>query len=106
MKFKKLTDKKSFELADYVKTYLADHKYHDIKLYMGCDSQTRGGSTTYATTLVFHVSSSGCHVIYKKEILPEIKDAFWEKSLIVNFCLLNVLVINSLPIDESLGFIF
>ena len=74
MKFKKLTDKKSFELADYVKAYLADHKYHDIKLYMGCDSQTRGGSTTYATTLVFHVSSSGCHVIYNKEILPEIKD--------------------------------
>ena len=74
MKFKKLTDKKSFELADYVKAYLADHKYHDIKLYMGCDSQTRGGSTTYATTLVFHVSypfNGTCAII-----LPEIKDAF------------------------------
>lgn len=74
MKFKKLTGAASFELAPYVKEYLKDHKYHDIKMYMGCDSQTRNGKTTYATTLVFHISSTGCHVIYQKEVLLEIKD--------------------------------
>ena len=74
MKFKKLTDQSNFELAPYTIDYLQRHKYHDVKMYMGCDSQTKNGKTTYATTLVFHVSSTGCHVIYKKEVLPEIKD--------------------------------
>ena len=78
MKFKKLTGAPNFELAPYVKEYLQKHKYHDIKMYMGCDSQTRNGVTTYATTLVFHVSSTGCHVIYKKEKYPEIKD-IWNR---------------------------
>lgn len=74
MKFKKLSGAPQFELAPYVKKYLEDHKYYNVKMYMGCDSQTRNGKTTYATTLVFHVSSTGCHVIYKKEVLTEIKD--------------------------------
>ncbi|MBD44720.1 MAG: hypothetical protein CMC65_05750 [Flavobacteriaceae bacterium] len=74
MKFKKLSGAPQFELAPYVKKYLEDHKYYNVKMYMGCDSQTRNGKTTYATTLVFHVSSTGCHVIYKKEVLHEIKD--------------------------------
>jgi predicted RNase H-related nuclease YkuK (DUF458 family) len=74
MKFKKLTDSRTFDLASYVKVYLENNKYHDIKMYMGCDSQNRNGKTTYATTLVCHVSSSGCHVIYQKEVMPEIKD--------------------------------
>lgn len=74
MKFKKLTGAPQFELAPYVKEYLKAQRFHDVKMYMGCDSQTRNGKTTYATTLVFHVSSTGCHVIYKKEVLVEIKD--------------------------------
>lgn len=74
MKFKKLTGAPKFELAPYVKQYLEDHKHYNVKMYMGCDSQTRNGKTTYATTLVFHVSSTGCHVIYKKEVMTEIKD--------------------------------
>ena len=74
MKFKKLTGAPQFELAPYVKKYLEAHKYHNVKMYMGCDSQTRNGKTTYATTLVFHVSSTGYHVIYQKEVMPQIKD--------------------------------
>ena len=41
MKFKKLTGPPKFELAPYVKEYLQKHKYHDVKMYMGCDSQTK-----------------------------------------------------------------
>lgn len=73
MKFQKLTDNKPFEVADYVKTYLAHHKNQSLNLYLGCDSQNRL-KTTYATTLVFNVSSTGCHVIYKKDIVPLISD--------------------------------
>lgn len=109
MKFKKLTDNNYFELADYVKTYLADHKYHDVKMYMGCDSQTKSGATTYATTLVFHVSSTGCHVIYKKEILPEIKDMWtrlWkecEKSVEVALYLReNGIEIDTIDLDYNI----
>ena len=73
MEFYKLTGGKGFELAEYVKEYLEKNKNYDIKLYLGCDSQNRS-ETTYATTIVFHVADSGCHVIYKKEKLPVIRD--------------------------------
>jgi hypothetical protein len=78
MKFKKLTEAKSFEVAQYVKDYLARHEGLDIKIYLGCDSQTKGEKTTYATTIVFHVASTGCHVIYQKEVVPVIRD-MWER---------------------------
>ena len=73
MEFKKLTDTQTFDVADYVKNYLAVHKNQSLNLYLGCDSHNRL-KTTYATTLVFNVSSTGCHVIYKKEIVPLISD--------------------------------
>jgi predicted RNase H-related nuclease YkuK (DUF458 family) len=73
MLFKKLTDDEYFELADYVKEYLATHKYETLSMYLGCDSHNRL-RTTYATTLVFNISATGCHVIYKKEIVPLISD--------------------------------
>lgn len=78
MKFKKLTCKDSFDLAEYVKDYLEKNKDSEVKMYLGCDSQTKGISTTYATTLVFHVATSGCHVIYKKEVVPVIRD-MWNR---------------------------
>ena len=77
MQFKKLTDENYFELADYVKAYLAAHKHDHLKIYLGCDSHNRL-KTTYATTLVFNVSSTGCHVIYKKEVVPLISD-MWSR---------------------------
>ena len=109
MKFKKLTGREEFELAPYVLQYLKDRKLHDIKMYMGCDSQTRNGKTTYATTLVFHVSSTGCHVIYQKEVVPQIKDMWtrlWmecEKSVEVALYLREHGVeINTIDLDYNI----
>lgn len=78
MKFKKLTGNQTFELADYVKEYLNANNGMKIDLYLGCDSQSRGLLTTYATTLVFHVATTGCHVVYKKDTMPVIKD-MWSR---------------------------
>lgn len=83
MKFKKLTGYPVFELHAYVKKYLDQHKGFDVKIYLGCDSQTKGNQTIYATTVVFHVATSGCHVIYKKETVPVIKDMWtrlWKEA--------------------------
>ena len=73
MQYKKLTDEISFDVAEYVKSYLNFHKNQSINLYLGCDSHNRL-KTTYATTLVFNVGYIGCHVIYKKEMVPIIQD--------------------------------
>ena len=78
MKFKKLTSNENFELADYVSNYLNENKDYEVKIYLGCDSQTKGIVTTYATTIVFHVATSGCHVIYKKEVVPVVRD-MWNR---------------------------
>lgn len=83
MKFKKLTSNQTFELAYYVKEYLETNREYVVKMYLGCDSQTKGLNTTYATTLVFHVAALGCHVIYKKEVVPVIKDMWtrlWKET--------------------------
>lgn len=73
MQFKKLTSEKPFDVADYVHDYYALHPDEKLSLYLGCDSQNRL-RTTYATTLVFNVSKTGCHVIYRKEVMPLIAD--------------------------------
>lgn len=78
MKFKKLTSSEQFDLAEYTKRYLEANKDYNVKMYLGCDSQTKADKTTYATTLVFHVESSGCHIIYKKEVVPVIRD-MWNR---------------------------
>ena len=78
MKFKKLTSREQFDLAKYTKEYLDTNKDYNVKMYLGCDSQTKADKTTYATTLVFHVESSGCHIIYKKEVVPVIRD-MWNR---------------------------
>lgn len=78
MKFKKLTGREQFDLAGYTKEYLEANKNYGVKMYLGCDSQTKADKTTYATTLVFHVETSGCHVIYKKEVVPVIRD-MWNR---------------------------
>jgi predicted RNase H-related nuclease YkuK (DUF458 family) len=78
MKFKKLTSREQFDLAKYTNEYLDTHKDYGVKMYLGCDSQTKADKTTYATTLVFHVESSGCHIIYKKEVVPVIRD-MWNR---------------------------
>ncbi|MFD0931300.1 ribonuclease H-like YkuK family protein [Psychroflexus salinarum] len=73
MLFKKLTSDEPFDVARYVKQYSTLYEGQKLRIYLGCDSQNRL-QTTYATTLVFNVASSGCHIIYKKEIVPLISD--------------------------------
>mgnify|MGYP001075472420 CR=1 FL=1 len=83
MKFQKLTGKPGFELAEYVKEYLSFHKDLEIKLYLGCDSQNKATETIYATTLVFHLADSGCHVIYQKKRMAKITDMWtrlWKET--------------------------
>ena len=63
MKFKKLTGLPQFELAPYVKQIIEDNQGFDMQIYLGCDSQNKAIKTIYATTVVFHIASTGCHVI-------------------------------------------
>jgi predicted RNase H-related nuclease YkuK (DUF458 family) len=83
MKFKKLTGPPQFELAEYVKRVIENNKGLDVQIYLGCDSQTKATKTIYATTVVFHIASTGCHVIYKKEEVPVIRDMWtrlWKET--------------------------
>ena len=83
MLFQKLTSSDKFELSKYATKYLAAHNGLDVKLYLGCDSQNKTNQTVYATTMVFHVETSGCHVIYQKHNLPIIKDMWtrlWKET--------------------------
>lgn len=72
MKFKRLSDLEEVEIGAYVSEYLAANK--DTVLYVGCDSQNKGEVTNYVTTIVMHVGSTGCHVIYNREVVPRIYD--------------------------------
>ena len=72
MKFKKIGHEEEFELADYVKEYLLLNRHLDTKIYLGTDSQNKKYTTNYATTLVFHLGNTGCHVIYTREKGPKI----------------------------------
>ena len=108
MRFKKLTDEGYFELADYVKKYLAAHRNSELSIYLGCDSHNRL-RTTYATTLVFNISATGCHVIYKKETVPLISDMWtrlWgEAERSVNTALYlreNGIEIDTIDLDYNL----
>lgn len=74
MLFKKLTGPPEFDLGDYVINYITELKDQPVKIYLGCDSQNHGLHTVYATTVVFHIADSGCHIIYKKDQVPVILD--------------------------------
>ena len=80
MLFKKINDSSLFELANYTKEYLKLNKDYDVKLYLGTDSQNKSDKTTYATTLVFHIGDTGCHVIYSRESVPKIPTHnYWDR---------------------------
>ena len=74
--FKKIGSSESVDLLKYVKYIL--EKNPETKIYIGCDSQSYSGKTIYVTTVVFRYENRGAHVIYKKEILPKVKD-MWTK---------------------------
>ena len=79
MKFKRLTDNESFDLIPYLKSYLSQKKAYEVQIHVGCDSQVKLGRTTYVSTIVLHVGNNfGCHILYKKEIVPQKLD-LWSK---------------------------
>lgn len=83
MKFQKLTGPPEFELSEYVLNILEHNKDVDVKIYLGCDSQNKAIKTIYAVTIVFHIADTGCHVIYKKEEIPVVRDMWtrlWKET--------------------------
>lgn len=71
MKFKKIGFEEEFDLAEYVKNYLKLNSEYETKIYLGTDSQNKKFTTNYATTIVFHLGNTGCHVIYTREKGPK-----------------------------------
>ena len=79
MKFKRLTDRATVNLAEYLKEYIEQVGSENIRLYIGCDSQNKSEWTSYATTVVLHIGNTGCHVLYQRErVRPRIND-FWTR---------------------------
>ena len=79
MIFKRLTDYEEINLVEYLKSYIDQVGKENVKLYIGCDSQNKSNWTNYATTIVIHIGTTGCHVLYQKErVRPRIED-FWTR---------------------------
>lgn len=79
MIFKRLTDYEEIDLIEYLKSYTEQVGKENVKLYIGCDSQNKSEWTNYATTIVIHIGSTGCHVLYQKErVRPRVED-FWTR---------------------------
>lgn len=79
MIFKRLTDYEEVDLVEYLKSYIKQVGKENVKLYIGCDSQNKSEWTNYATTIVIHIGSTGCHVLYQKErVRPRVED-FWTR---------------------------
>lgn len=79
MVFKRLTDREEVNLAEYLKKYIEQVGTDNVRLYIGCDSQNKSEWTNYATTVVVHIGTTGCHVLYQKErVRPRVND-FWTR---------------------------
>lgn len=79
MIFRRLTDRSTVELAEYLKEYIDQVGVDNVRLYIGCDSQNKSEWTSYATTVVLHIGTTGCHVLYQRErVRPRIND-FWTR---------------------------
>lgn len=78
MKYRRLTDQKTLELIPYIKSYLKRKSAFEVKIHVGCDSQVKSGKTTYVSTVVLHVGLTGCHILYKKDVVPRKLD-LWTK---------------------------
>lgn len=61
--FKKMNGEK-ISLIPYIKNYLKEHS--DNEILLGCDSQNRGGITTYAVVIGFYTPGHGAHIIFNK----------------------------------------
>lgn len=74
MIFTRLTDNTSVEIADYLKGYIAEHHFKNLRIYIGCDSHSKGDFTTYVIMVVVHKGIAGCHILYQREKQAKIKD--------------------------------
>ncbi len=74
--FKKIGGEDVLDLLSYTKEIV--DKNPEVKIYVGCDSQTYATKTVYVTTVVFRYDNRGAHVIYKREVIPRVKD-LWSK---------------------------
>lgn len=74
--FKKIGTSENVEVLSYVKSVLEESP--DMKIYVGCDSQSFSNKTVYVTTIVFRNGKNGAHIIYRKESIPRVKD-LWTK---------------------------
>lgn len=75
VKFKSLTNNEWIDdTISYIKNYC--HQNNDVKVYLGCDSQTRNEFTSYVSTIVLHKGNFGCHVLYNKSKVPVIKSVY------------------------------
>jgi predicted RNase H-related nuclease YkuK (DUF458 family) len=74
--FKKIGGEDVIDLLSYTKNLLIENP--DVKIYVGCDSQSYANKTIYVTTVVFRYEARGAHVIYKRDVVPRVKD-LWSK---------------------------
>lgn len=74
--FKKIGGEDVVDLLSYTKGIL--EKNPGSKIHVGCDSQSYATKTVYVTTVVFRYENRGAHVIYKREVIPRVKD-LWSK---------------------------
>ena len=72
--WRRLTDSEEVDLIPYIKTWMGSNPGH--KIYIGCDSQNKGRTTTYATVIVLHYPSGGGHVLYRKDKIEKVASSF------------------------------
>jgi len=72
--WRRLADSQEIDLVEYINSWMLDNPGH--KIYIGCDSQNRGRSTTYATVIVLHYPSGGGHVLYRRDKIEKVASSF------------------------------
>jgi predicted RNase H-related nuclease YkuK (DUF458 family) len=98
--FKSLTNRQKVDLIPYVERFLADNVNTDI--FIGCDSQNRRGSTSYATVIVLHNKGRGGHVLYTQDETPRLQKGKQTSKTEVEFQRLWSEVERSIEVAEYL----
>ena len=80
--------------------------YDNLKIIIGTDSQNRKEKTHYAIAIVFRHGTRGAHVVYKKIIVPRIRDHFTRLFKEAEFTIETAeLITGEIPINiEALEF--
>lgn len=59
------------------------NKHHDVSIFIGTDSQTKGYFTNYSTVIAYRYGNRGVHYIVANEKLNKIKDMWtrlWKET--------------------------